>query len=521
MRRSSGIPALALLAALGGSWAGTSPAHATDGRSAASSTYAQAAAAVPAAAAAQSIPLRVEPLGDSLTYGSHSSTGNGYRGPLWNELTGEGYRLDFVGSVREGTMADPETEGHPGWRIDAIQGLAATVTTNRPNVVTLMAGTNDLVQNHDVASAPARLSTLIDTVLSDDPGVTVVVANLITSTDADVAAAVPAYNKAVAALVQSKQAAGKHVGFADMSAVTTSDLADPYHPGDPGYQKMADAWNKGIQAAAAAGWIAPPASVGAPAAGATGQIGSGVSGKCLDVAAGSSADGTAVQLWDCNHSGAQTWTVYSDGTLRALGKCLDATGGATANGTKAQLYSCNGTGGQVWQGYSGGFVNLASGRCLDDPNTSTTNGTQVALWDCNSGANQQWAPPGVGPVTSSVAGKCLDDNADSNVNGTKADLWDCNSTAAQQWVVHNGVVQASGMCLDVVGAGTANGTLVDLWDCSGTPNQTWQPGANSTLVNPASGKCLDDPNTSTANGTQLEIWDCHGGANQQWALSGR
>jgi lysophospholipase L1-like esterase len=464
--------------------------------------------------------LRVEPLGDSLTYGSHSSTGNGYRGPLWEELTGEGYRLDFVGSVREGTMADPDNEGHPGWRIDAIQGLTGTVSTNRPNVVTLMAGTNDLVQNHDVSTAPSRLNTLVDTILSDDPGVTVLVANLITSTDPNVAAAVPAYNAAIPPIVQADQAAGKHVALVDMSAVALSDLVDPYHPGDPGYQKMADAWNKGFQTAAAAGWITAPAAVGGPTAGATGQVGSGVPGMCLDVSGGNSADGTAVQLWGCNHSAAQSWTVYSDGTLRALGKCLAATGGGSADGTTVQLSACDGSGAEVWQSYHGGYLNLASGRCLDDPGANTANGTRLALWDCNGAANQQWTPPGVGPIASGLAGKCLDDNADSNVDGTKADVWDCNGTAAQRWVVHQGIVQASGLCLDANGGGTTDGTLVQLWDCNGGAGQTWRAGPNSTLVNPASGKCLDDPGANTANGTQLEIWTCNGGTNQQWVLPG-
>ncbi|WP_037776260.1 glycoside hydrolase family 30 beta sandwich domain-containing protein, partial [Streptomyces pristinaespiralis] len=53
----------------------------------------------------------------------------------------------------------------------------------------------------------------------------------------------------------------------------------------------------------------------------------GLGGKCLDVAGGSSADGTAVQLWDCNGSAAQRWTLRSDGSVQALGKCLDVTSG--------------------------------------------------------------------------------------------------------------------------------------------------------------------------------------------------
>ena len=49
----------------------------------------------------------------------------------------------------------------------------------------------------------------------------------------------------------------------------------------------------------------------------------GLGGKCVDVAGANSANGTAVQLYDCNGTAAQQWTVGSDGTIRALGKCLD------------------------------------------------------------------------------------------------------------------------------------------------------------------------------------------------------
>jgi hypothetical protein len=78
-----------------------------------------------------------------------------------------------------------------------------------------------------------------------------------------------------------------------------------------------------------------------PARAATGAL-TGLAGKCLDVAGADSADGTPVQLYDCNGTAAQQWTVGGDGTVRALGKCLDVTGNSTADGAKAQLWSCTG-----------------------------------------------------------------------------------------------------------------------------------------------------------------------------------
>jgi lysophospholipase L1-like esterase len=104
------------------------------------------AAGVAPASAASDTPLRVMPLGDSITWGVGSSSGNGYRGPLWNELAADGHPLDFVGTVRNGPMSDPDNEGHSGYRINEIAALAdASLTRYRPNVVTLHIGTNDLI----------------------------------------------------------------------------------------------------------------------------------------------------------------------------------------------------------------------------------------------------------------------------------------------------------------------------------------------------------------------------------------
>jgi beta-glucosidase len=136
-------------------------------------------------------------------------------------------------------------------------------------------------------------------------------------------------------------------------------------------------------------WTVAPAGSG----GATGQV-TGYGGLCLDVRSASSADGTPVQVYTCNGTNAQQWTVESNGTLQALGKCLDVAGGGTANGTLVQLYTCNGTGAQVWHpGASGSLVNPQSGKCLDDTNRSTTPGTQVQIWSCTGAANQSWTLP--------------------------------------------------------------------------------------------------------------------------------
>src|SRR5207248_258067 len=120
-------------------------------------------------------------------------------------------------------------------------------------------------------------------------------------------------------------------------------------------------------AAIAAGMLCLPALLilpGAPASAATGQI-TGIGGKCGDVSGANTANGTPIQLWDCNGTAAQQWTVGSDGTIRALGKCMDVTSGGTADGTKVQLWDCNGTGTQRWTVTAAhDIVNPQANKCL-------------------------------------------------------------------------------------------------------------------------------------------------------------
>ena len=126
----------------------------------------------------------------------------------------------------------------------------------------------------------------------------------------------------------------------------------------------------------------------------TGPI-TGPAGKCVDVRSSSSTNGTAVQLYTCNGTSAQQWTVQSDGTIRALGKCLDVAGGttATANGTLIQLWDCNGQSNQKWSASGSELVSASSGRCLDDTGGNTADGTQLQIWDCSGNANQTWHLP--------------------------------------------------------------------------------------------------------------------------------
>ena len=121
----------------------------------------------------------------------------------------------------------------------------------------------------------------------------------------------------------------------------------------------------------------------------------GYGGKCVDVAQAGTADGTAVQLYTCNGTAAQKWSVNADGTVRALGKCLDVTAAGTADGTKVQLYNCNGTGAQKWTlNAAHDLVNLGANKCLDATGPSSADRTRLQIWTCTGTPNQKWTQAG-------------------------------------------------------------------------------------------------------------------------------
>ncbi|WP_329105020.1 ricin-type beta-trefoil lectin domain protein [Micromonospora sp. NBC_01699] len=129
----------------------------------------------------------------------------------------------------------------------------------------------------------------------------------------------------------------------------------------------------------------------APASTPTGPLRAGQPGKCVDNDAASTADSNPIQLYTCNGSPAQNWSIYPDGTVRTSGKCLDLLGGATADLTRVVLFTCNVLPRQQWEPYNGGLRNVLSGKCLDNPANSTVNRTPLQILPCNGTPAQQWA----------------------------------------------------------------------------------------------------------------------------------
>lgn len=95
-----------------------------------------------APAAAAATPIRIMPLGASITWGTASADGNGYREELRKHLVGDARTtIEYVGSQKSGNAADNDNEGHPGYRIDQVAaGAHDWLTTYQPDVVLLTSG---------------------------------------------------------------------------------------------------------------------------------------------------------------------------------------------------------------------------------------------------------------------------------------------------------------------------------------------------------------------------------------------
>lgn len=211
------------------------------------------------------------PIGDSITFGSHSS-GGGYRVELFRQSVMASKEITFVGRNSNGpntvvvngatTNFPKNHEGYSGYTIDTNPAanrtgistvVDAALTAAKPQIVLLMIGTNDVNNNLDLASAPVRLGNLLDRITTMAPNALLVVAKITpTKTDAT-NRKVQSYNDAIPGLVQTRVSAGKHIVVVDMYTAITANanyktvwLDDDLHPNDAGYVVMGQAWYAGI-----------------------------------------------------------------------------------------------------------------------------------------------------------------------------------------------------------------------------------------------------------------------------------
>ncbi|HVT07583.1 MAG TPA: SGNH/GDSL hydrolase family protein, partial [Polyangia bacterium] len=191
---------------------------------------------------------KVLPLGDSITFGINYE--GSYRVELFKRAVTAGQKITFVGSQSNGPAMAPGTtvpfpknhEGWSGYTISMILAKAANDVKYGPHIILLHAGTNDTYMS-DPSGAPMRLSSAVDSLASMFPDALIVVAKIIPYPSQT--ANVNLINQSIPAMVQSKQAAGKHVIAADLNTgfdTKTMLSSDTIHPNQTGYDWMGDTW---------------------------------------------------------------------------------------------------------------------------------------------------------------------------------------------------------------------------------------------------------------------------------------
>ncbi|GAA3024084.1 hypothetical protein GCM10020229_39260 [Kitasatospora albolonga] len=262
---------------------------------------------------------------------------------------------------------------------------------------------------------------------------------------------------------------------------------------------------------------------------------------CLDVSGNSAANGTSVQMWECNGGDAQRWT-YNGYKLRAAnGKCLDLADNRAANGTKLQVWDCLEIPGQRWyMSPSGGFRHLtdlndrSQDVCIDDFSGATANGSAVTAWACGSedrrdAPNQNWAwggtPPTTNPTTPPGNGADVILKLDNGLGavpvggaagsavvpglrGGNESKWKLTSVGGGRYRI------TSAYGLELTESG---GYMAELQPWSNSSKQKWELNPVSTgryQIRISSDDCL----AHSSDFKQLGVWTCERGWKQEWVL---
>ncbi|KAK1448624.1 hypothetical protein CMEL01_07939 [Colletotrichum melonis] len=138
------------------------------------------------------------------------------------------------------------------WSGQTIQYISEHVSSSleqRPNIILVHAGTNDMnpnlniaKQGNDPSRAASRLGKLIDQIVDACPDAVVLVAMIISTCEEAQQVNTAQYQALIPGIVQSRRAIGKHVLAVDFTTFPTGSLRDCIHPTNQGYRDFGDYW---------------------------------------------------------------------------------------------------------------------------------------------------------------------------------------------------------------------------------------------------------------------------------------
>lgn len=214
-------------------------------------------------------PLRILPLGDSITHADANHLGYRYR--LWVKLVDAGIDFDLIGSLRsnhlgnpqwplyKGRLFDRDHEGHWGWRADEILSgpagqekdkLSEWLKGYTPDIVLIHLGTNDILRHQKVAETVDELKQIMVVLRADNPRVIILLAKLIPTRAAPINAWIEKLNARIVQMSASASTDQSPVIIVDQYSgfeAQDIDASDWLHPTPSGEEKMAAKWFEAIQ----------------------------------------------------------------------------------------------------------------------------------------------------------------------------------------------------------------------------------------------------------------------------------
>jgi len=203
-------------------------------------------------------PLRIYCLGDSITQANYSTYS--WRYYLWQSLIQAGHPVDFVGTISENHLDNPDWPKVDGQSFDSDHDARWGWTANKvadhlpewlekvdADIALIHLGTNDILMGQGAVSTAADIDQIVRLLREDNPEITIFIAQIIPLTGSS--RAFGPYNSELLRRGEIWNNTRSPVYIVDM--YTAYDSAawnyDGLHPSDEGEKEIASRWLKALR----------------------------------------------------------------------------------------------------------------------------------------------------------------------------------------------------------------------------------------------------------------------------------